>query len=425
MSDLSSDLAALKIDHDDPGSGSSAGKWIAVALTLAAATGLYLFAWPAFEARAFRAEVEFTEIASVSPAQASVTLTASGYVSAERTSKVAPKVPGRVKEVFVAQGQHVEVGQLLLAMDPTDERGAVTAAQSRVAAARARAVSARAQIGTAEAQLQELTQQAERERLLANQGISSTGTADDLEARVVSLRRQKEAIAAAAKAATAEATALVADVKVLTTSLDNLKLLAPISGTVMNKPPAIGEFVGPQPAGVSVDMGGISIADFATLVVEADVPEQRLHLIDVGGPCEIVLDAFPDRRLRGKTKEITPKVDRAKATVMIKVAFVDSFDRAMPDMAARVSFLSAELDAKSLNQPPKLIVPAGAIAERSGGKVVFTVEGDQVRMVPVELGAPFGRGLELIHGPSAGTRLVKDPPPTLADGQKVKEKATE
>jgi len=53
---------------------------------------------------------------------------------------------------------------------------------------------------------------------------------------------------------------------------------------------------------------------------------------------------------------------------------------------------------------------------------VFVVEGGVVHMRTVELGAPFGDGFELLKGPAPGTRLVKDPPPTLGDGQKVEEK---
>jgi multidrug efflux pump subunit AcrA (membrane-fusion protein) len=121
-------------------------------------------------------------------------------------------------------------------------------------------------------------------------------------------------------------------------------------------------------------------------------------------------------------KEITPKVDRAKATVMVRVEFVDDMAGVLPEMSARVSFLSAELDLDAVKEPPKKIVPESAVTERAGGKVVFVIEGDQVRMMPVKLGASFAGGFEVIQGPRAGTRLVKSPPATLADGQRVKEK---
>ena len=318
------------------------------------------------------------------------------------------------------QGQKVTEGDPLLELDPADDQANIVAAQSRVAASYAQAKGAEARVLTAEADLAEATLRANRERKLATEGVSTPAAAEDLEARVFSLTETVKATKAAAVAANAEAVALGAQVQVLKTGLKNLTLTAPVTGTIVTKPPQIGEFVGPQPAGVSVDMGGIRVADFSTLLVETDIPEGRLSQIKVDAPAEIVLDAYPAQRFRGRVKEITPLVDRAKATVIIKVAFVDPTEGVLPDMSARVSFLAKELDANALKEPPKIIVPGSALAERGGIKVVFVVDQGQVRMVPVKLGPAFGNGFELIDGPSPGTQIVSNPPATLADGQKVK-----
>jgi RND family efflux transporter MFP subunit len=239
---------------------------------------------------------------------------------------------------------------------------------------------------------------------------------------VTSLTRRAAAAQAEAAAAAAEAQARAAEVAAQELRLANLILKSPISGVVVTRPPQEGGVVSPQPPGVTIDMGTIQIADFDTLMVETDVPEQRLQMVKVGTPTEIVLDAYPARRMRGMTAEITPQVNRSKATVIVRVSFVDDKEGVLPDMAARVSFLSQALDAQALKEPPKIIVPSTAVADRAGGKVVFTVEEDVVRMVPVKLGPAFGRGFELVEGPRPGTRLVASPPDTLADGQRIKEK---
>jgi HlyD family secretion protein len=426
MADLSSDLASLRIDRNPKpspgGSGWLKGVLWAVGLG-AVGLGVYVTVLPALSARFFRAPIQVTEVASISPAEASIELTATGYVAAYRTSKIAPKVSGRVAKVYVTQGQRVEEGAPLIELDPTDERAAILAGKSRYAAANARTRSAQAQVATIEAQIAEAVQLAEREKRLATEGLSAGGAAQDLALRVKSLEATRSAAQATARAAAAEAASAQADIDVLEVQLRNLTLLSPIAGTVMKKPPQLGEFVGPQPAGLSVDMGGITIADFSTLQVEVDVPEQRLHLVKLGGPTEIVLDAYPSKRLRGRAFEITPTVDRSKATVMVKINFVDRFDGILPEMSARVSFLAGELDADAIKQPPKIVVPESAVTERDGNKVVFVLEGDVVRVVPVQLGAPFGRGFELTRGPVPGTRLVATPAPTLVDGQKIKEES--
>jgi RND family efflux transporter MFP subunit len=423
--ELSASLQSLRIDRTAKPPSKGGGKVVIWLLIAAGAVGGYVALKPSIEGALFKTQVEVTAISTVSPAQASVELTATGYVQAERTSKIAPKVPGRVAAVHVVQGQMVKAGDVLLELDPADDQASILAAQSRVSAAFAQAKGAHARVLTAEAELGEAKLRAERERKLAAQGVSAASGAEDLEARVKSLEQSLKAAQAAASASDAEASALGSQVNVLRTGLKNLTLVAPIDGKVVNKPPQIGEYVGPQPAGVSVDMGGIKVADFTTLLVETDVPETRLSMVKPDSPAEIVLDAFGAKRFRGRVKEITPLVDRAKATVVVKVSFVDAAEGVLPDMSARVSFLSKELDAEAVKAPPKTIVPGSALAERGGVRVVFVKEDDQVRMVPVKLGPAFGDGFELVEGPASGAVLIKSPPPTMKDGQKVKDKEPE
>lgn len=411
--DLSANLASLRIDRAAPKRRSGVPKFVIWIAVLAAIGGAAAVVWPKIESSIFKTTVEVTQIASMSPAQSIVELTATGYVQAERVSKVATKVSGRILAVHVSQGQRVEAGSPLLELDAADEEAAIQAAQSRVAAALAQAKGQEARVLAAEADLFEATQRAERERKLADKGVTATATAEDLEARVAALKETVKAAKASAQASTAEATAQSAQVQVLKTGLKNLTLFAPISGTVTSVVPQVGELVGPTAP-------GLTVADFSTLLVETDIPEGRLAQAKVGAPAEIVLDAYPTQRFRGRVKEITPRVDRAKATVMVKVAFADATEGVLPDMSARVSFLQKELDEKELATPPKIVVPSSALVERAGGKVVFVVEEERVRMVPVKLGPAFGSGYELVDGPRPGTQVVQTPPEALVDGQKVK-----
>jgi HlyD family secretion protein len=411
MSDqLSSDLASLKIDRSSPRpKGKSPWGTIATVLVVLGVAGAgYKLGLPYIEAALFKTEVDVTEVITVSPAQASVELTSTGYVVAQSVSAVASKVMGKVKAQHVREGAKVKAGDVLLEIDPTDQQAAIASAQSQAAAARARILTARANVT-------EIEQQAKRANSLAAEGIGPKGAADDLLARANSLKEQ-------VKAAEAEAKASEALVSALRVNLTSYTVVAPISGTVVNKPPEVGEFIGPQPAGVAIDMGGVQIADFSTLMVETDVAEQRLSQVKMGGPCEIVLDAFPTKRYRGKAIEVTPKVNRTKATVTVKVAFVDENEGVLPDMAARVSFLAGELDKEAMKAPPKTIVPGTAIADVNGSKVVYRLESGVVRITPVTLGPAFGTGFEVQSGVTSGAKIVNNPPPGLADGQKIKER---
>ena len=353
------------------------------------------------------AEVRTGEIALVSPAQAQVQLTATGYVVALVYAKVASKVPGRIAEIFVEEGQTIEKGARVARLEDVDFK-------TQLATARARATAARARIAMARASLAELRVQIDREAPLVDKGVSARATLDDLKTRGDSAQ-------AAVRAAEADAAAADAETRALEVQLGSYEIISPISGTVIDKLVKVGEGVSP---GFGTP-GVVEVIDMTSLVVEVDVPEARLAQVAIDAPCEIVLDAFPAKRFRGAVKELGRRVNRAKATVPVKIRFVDPIagqPPILPEMAARVSFLSERLDAKTLDAPPQLIVPAAAVAQRGGRDVVFIVEDGQVRQTEVKLGAAAGEGRVLETQLPPGTRVVLEPARALGEGQKVKEK---
>ncbi|EYF04705.1 efflux RND transporter periplasmic adaptor subunit [Chondromyces apiculatus] len=404
MSDqLSSDLASLRIQRDvDPDRRSPLTTVLLVLAGLGAVGGIATYAVPRAQSAIFKTEIAMTEVALVSPAQASITVTSTGYVVPQVTSRVGSKIPGRVAKIHVKEGDVVKTGDLIAELDDSDQRSAITAAQARVAAARARALASRAN-------LTEVQQQVDRERALVEQRVTGRATFEDLSARLRALEES-------AKASEAEASALAAEVGSLRVGLNDRKIFAPINGTVVTKPPEVGESIFLERPFL------MEITDFGSLVVETDVPESRLSQVEPGKPCEVVLDAYPTKRHRCTTLEIGKRVNRAKATVPVKVKFTDETANVLPEMSARVSFLSEALSTQAMKEPPKRIVPESAIVERAGAKMVFVVDQGQVKMTPVKLGAPAPGGFEMLDGPAPGTRLVSNPPPDLADGQKIKEK---
>jgi len=404
---LSSDLASLKINRTAPPARRGPAGWLIAALCLGLAFFAYVLGRPYLEAQFFKTTVEVTEIALVSPAQASISLSSSGYVVPQVRSQVGARIPGRVAKLFVREGDRVQAGQVLIELEQAAQQAAIVAARQRSAVARAR-------VATARAALNEVRRQAERTARLVQHGAAPAAQAEDLATRVLSLEEQ-------VKASEAEVAAAEAEMASLKVNLDYMTITAPISGTVLNKPPEVGMVLGNDFGIGTTTTGTIELAEMSSLNVETDVPEGRLHTVRIGSPCEIVLDAYPQRRFRGEAIEIMPRVNRAKATVGVKVKFVDNTEGVLPDMAARVSFLAKSLDAEQIKAEPKLVVPADAVAERGGNKVVFVVEGDVVRMKPIALGEAFGEGFELKAGPDAGTKVVKAPPDTLTDGGKIKE----
>lgn len=400
---LSNDLASLRIARDDgPPSSGWLRRGIVLVVLVAAGGAAWVYGKPLVEAKVLRPEVDVTQIVVVTPAEAQAKLTSTGYVVPQRVSRVGARVPGRIKEMHVREGQRVAAGDVLAQLEAADQRALLHTAKARLLAAKA-------QVQTAKAEVADAQQKAKRERALVQRGVGQLADAEDLEFRALVLQKQVAAAEANVKAVKAEVDAIEVNIADYT-------ITAPMDGTVVAKPSQVGELVGVQAAAL------VELADFSSLMVETDVPEGRLHLVQLEDPCQIVLDAYPTRTYRGRVEQITPKVNRAKATVTVKVRFDGDADNVLPDMAARVSFLTGEPDPALADAAPKVIVPAAAIDERDGQSVVFVLEDDTVRMQPVQLGETVGSGFELLAGPQAGATVVREPPSTLEDGQKVERK---
>jgi HlyD family secretion protein len=307
---LSHDLASLKIDRGAPPARRRWPRLVAGLVALAVLVGAgYAFGYRKLRSSLTTPEVRIGEVALISPVQSQVQLTATGYVVALVYAKVASKVPGRIAEIFVEEGQTIEKGSRVAQLEDVDFK-------TQLATARARTASARARIAVARASLTEIKVQIERERPMVDKGITAKATLDDLEAR-------RGSAEAAVHASEAEAMAADADVKALEVQLGSYEIITPISGTVVDKLVKVGEGVSP---GFGTP-GVIEVIDLTSLVVEVDVPEGRLSQVAVDAPCEIVLDAYPTRRYRGAVKELGRRVNRSKATVPVKIRFVDLAER--------------------------------------------------------------------------------------------------
>ena len=98
----------------------------------------------------------------------------------------------------------------------------------------------------------------------------------------------------------------------------------------------------------------------------------------------------------------------------VKIRFVDSDPRVLPEMTAKVAFLTRELAAGM--RTPRTAVQASAIVERDGGRVVYVVRDDKAHAVPVETGEKIGELVEIVKGVQAGDKVVRKPPDRLRDG---------
>lgn len=350
-------------------------------------------------------EVQATSVASAYPSARFAELSASGYVVAQRRAAVASKATGRLVELAVREGSVVKAGDLIARIDAADVLPTVIAAEAGVRQAEATRRQAAVELDNARADL-------ERTLGLKDQGFVSPQAVD-------SARRRADAAAAALAATDAAIAQSRAQLKVQRVARDNTEIRAPFDGVVLVKNANVGDLITPLSSATGALGAVVTMADMSTLEVEADVSEANVGRIRIDQPVEIALDALPDKRFAGSVARIVPTVDRAKATVMTKIRFDTLDPRILPEMAARVVFLSQA--ATEADRQPVMALNPKAVVERDGRRVVLRIGADgRLEAVPVNVGRTLGDVVEIAPGTlKPGERVVLAPADTLAAGTRV------
>ncbi|MDN7970960.1 efflux RND transporter periplasmic adaptor subunit [Burkholderia multivorans] len=349
-----------------------------------------------------RPTVDTTAVTSAYPYQNDTQLNATGYVVPQRKAAVASKGQGRVEWLGVLEGTRVKKDEIIARLESRDVEASLAQALAQVKVARAN-------LGVQQAELKDAEIALRRTAALAPRGAVPAAQLDTDTARVNKARASVNSGEAAV--ASAEANARAAQVAV-----DQTVIRAPFDGIVLAKHANVGDNITPFSSASDSKGAVVTIADMDTLEVEADVAESNIAKIRAGQPCEIQLDALPDMRFAGRVSRIVPTVDRSKATVLVKVRFVDRDDRVLPDMSAKIAFLSKPVSAQ--DRQPVTAVQASAVVERDGRPVVFALQDDTVHAVPVARGARIGE-LVAVRGVKPGDTVVLAPGAALKDGAKV------
>jgi RND family efflux transporter MFP subunit len=349
-------------------------------------------------------QVESANVSQIYPSQTFTALNASGYVVAQRKAAVASKVTGRLIALSVEEGSRIKKGEVIARLENED----VLASRNQ---AEANLNNARHTLEQAEAELKDAEKAFERTRDLLSKGFIAKADYDSAEARY------KKAVAgvAAAGAAVKAGQALLRGANV---NLDYTLVRAPFDAVVLTKNADVGDIVTPIGAAANVQSAVVTIADMNSLQVEADVSESNLSQVKVGQPCEIQLDSFPDTRFRGEVHMIVPTADRAKATVMVKVRFLEKDNSILPEMSAKVAFLKRPV--KPEEQRPRTAVNAKAVLDRGGRKIVFLIKDNRTIETPVTTGEQFDDMTEVLSGVKAGDRVALKPLDKLKSGTKIK-----
>ena len=406
MADPSERINQLKIDRSTP---AEAGRsWVLPGAVLAI-LGVAVVGWLFFSPGSATVLVE-TDIARKPPsaAAANSVLDASGYVVARRQATVSSKVTGKVVEVLVEEGMRVEKDQVVARLDDTTQ-------QAQLSLAKAQAESARAMLDEIEAQLRNARQERDRFRDLAERNLTSASSLDSAEATY-------DQFAARLKTGRENVKVAERNTELAEDSLSNMTIKAPFAGMVVSKNAQPGEMISPISAGGGFTRTGIcTIIDTDSLEIEVDVNEAYIQRVKAAQPVSATLDAYSDWHISAEVIAIVPTADRQKATVKVRIGFLERDERVLRDMGVKVAFLGSEMPAATSEDVQGVMIAGEALRSDASGDFVWLVDSGTVEKRFVQVGGQRDRAQVLVvSGLSLGDTIVRTSAAPLVAGQSIK-----
>ena len=406
MADATNRINELRIDRSAPAERSLALPWVLVVVLLLAVAATIWWLVGSAGAGAVSVVTETARQPTAGAATATV-LDASGYVVARRQATVSSKITGKVEEVLVEEGMRVEAGQVVARLDDSTEQAQLDLAISRADAARAALAETRAQLTNARLSRDRLVDLAERELASRASVDAAVATFDELAARLATGERNVEVAE--------RNVALARD------AVSNTIIRAPFAGMVVTKDAQPGEMISPVSAGSGFTRTGIcTIIDTDSLEIEVDVNEAYIQRVAAGQRVSAVLDAYPEWHIPAEVIAIIPTADRQRATVRVRIAFLEKDARILRDMGAKVAFLGAEPAARSAEVQGVLVSQPGLRTDAEGD-YVWLVRNGTVSRRSVTISGDRNRDRVLVSsGLASGDVYVVSADGPLASGQPVK-----
>lgn len=300
----------------------------------------------------------------------------SGEVRPRYETRLSFRLPGQMLARKVEVGERVQAGQTVAVLDGRDARLAEASARAQLAQAESQAALAQADLKRfAELRARNFISQAEFDR------------------REATAHQASEQVAAA-RAQSSQAANQVA-YSVLT---------APHAGIITALEAEAGQVLA---AGQTV----ARLARPEELEVVVSVPEHRLEAFQRASDYEARLWSAPDKRYRGRLRELSPVADAASRTYAARIS-VSGEDRAL------AIGMTAELRVRTAGDA-RPEIPLSAVFHRGGKPAVWVLEGDRVRLVEVSTGEISGNAVAVEAGLVPGVRIVTAGVNRLEDGQRV------
>lgn len=304
-------------------------------------------------------------------------LEAVGTVRAAQTSQLASQIMGNIVAVQSHEGERVESGQVLVAIDDTQQRAAVEQASAVQLAAQKDVTAAESELALAQSTLKRYEQLYEKKSI-------SPQEFDEIKTRAQSAEARRDM----ARAGLAQADAALAQAR---TSLSYTRIRAPFAGVVTERKADPGTMASPG-------MPILTLEDTRNYRLEVTVDESDVRLVHLGQSTPVNIEALGSSEITGKVVQLVPAADPGSRSFLVKLELPkDAHLRS--GLFGRAQFPRGERYA--------LLIPRSAVVERGQLQGVYVLDSEQIASLHyVTLGQTSGQQVEVLSGLAGGEKVI-------------------
>lgn len=337
-------------------------------------------------------------VAQLSRRVISPSILASGFLAHEEEVMLSSEVIGKVSELFVEEGDRVELNQLLLRVDDKNLRASLEQTEASV---RLNTIDIERQ----EVRIVNLHSQWERSKSLHERKMIGDNEHDNVTNQLalaeIDLKSSQERLLQS-----------IAQLDQVKDQLSKTRIVSPIGGVITSLDIKVGETA----IASSTNIPGSSlmtIANPASIYTEVLVDEADVATISIGQKAEIVAIAYPDQPMTGVVQYIanTAKIAQGRQglSFTVKIAITDPGTVVLrPGMSCRAEIFTRE-DEEVLTAPIQAVLFEEDRAALRADYYLFVNDSGVARKTKVEVGISDDEFQEIVSGVDEGAEIVVGP----------------
>lgn len=379
------------------------------------------------------------------------TVAASGKIQPETEVIISSDVSGEIIEMPVKEGDKVEVGDLLVKINPDLVESALSRAEASLNTTRANLSGSRARLAQSESQFQNAKASFNRSKQLFETKVISEAEFDQAKANFEVARADVDAAKESVQAGIYNVRSSEATLKEAQENLGRTSIYSPMSGIITQLNREKGERVvgTAQMAGTEI----MTVADLSVMEVAVEVNENDIVRVSINDTTEIEVDAYLGEKFKGIVTEIanSANIQGTSADQVtnfdVKIRILQSsYAELLKDSKKPSPFrpgMSATVDIRTKSVSNVITVPIQAVttrkdtaydasSEKVGAtensedeliEVVFIQEDGKAKMIEVTTGIQNTMYIEITEGISDSVEVITAPytvvSKTLKDGKPI------